>query len=285
MEVATAALEAETRKSPAPERGEAVACGRGVGCRGQRCRALVGLASEPPRADALARLCESSWGTVYRLVRRRGLGHADAEDVTQAYFCRFIEKGWLHDATAWRGCLQPFLYVSVRHFLSNHWNRERALKRGGGRVVSIETRHGGRLAVEPVEGTTPETILARKSMSAALARAFARLAAETQGGPGRLRLARLRPFLHGEADGDSYRQVAADWGVGETAVRVAAHRLRRRLRALLRNESAGRGAGPVPADSLDSAQRGADDRCPTDGTDTILHQGCRSASSRSHDDP
>jgi hypothetical protein len=69
-------------------------------------------------------------------------------------------------------------------------------------------------------------------------------------------------------------------------VRVAVHRLRRRLSALMRDEDAGHGAGPLPANSLDSARSGVDHRCPTGRTDTILHQGChRSASRRSHDDP
>ncbi len=65
-------------------------------------------------------------------------------------------------------------------------------------------------------------------------RALARLDAE-QDGLRRERLARLRPFLTGDGSA-TYAQVAAEWGVGESAVRAAVHRLRRRFGTLLQDE-------------------------------------------------
>jgi RNA polymerase sigma-70 factor (ECF subfamily) len=50
------------------------------------------------------------------------------------------------------------------------------------------------------------------------------------------RLARLRPFLSGSEPGGTYAALAREWGVGEPAVRVALHRLRRRFGELLRQE-------------------------------------------------
>lgn len=240
MECGTAGREGGTGTRSAVGDGGVLACRSASACGKTRCRALVGRASEPIGADALARMCESCWGTVYGLVRRRGVQRADAEDLAQAYFARFIEKGWLRDASAWRGCLRPFLCVSVRHFLSNHWDHERALKRGGGRVVSIDARNQGCPAVEPVEKTTPETLFERKQAEEALAVAFERLTQETSRSG---RLTRLRPFLAGEQGEGGYRCLAAEWGVRETAVRVAVHRLRRRLGQLAWEALAGPGAG------------------------------------------
>jgi RNA polymerase sigma factor (sigma-70 family) len=239
MECTAAEREEGTGTQAAPGCGRALACRSAVACGKTRCRALVGVASEPSGADALARMCESSWGTVYGLVRRRGIQRADAEDLTQAYFTRFVEKGWLRDASAWRGCLRPFLCVSVRHFLSNHWDRERALKRGGGRVVSLEAARAERRIGEPADHATPETLLERKQADQALAVAFERLTQEERSST---RLARLRPFLASAPAAGGYRRLAAEWGVGEPAVRVAVHRLRRRLAQLAREALAGRGA-------------------------------------------
>ena len=61
-------------------------------------------------------------------MRAQGYRAADAEDLTQAYFARFVEKGCLEDVRAWRGCIRPFLRVSVRHFLSNERDRQRAAR-------------------------------------------------------------------------------------------------------------------------------------------------------------
>jgi DNA-directed RNA polymerase specialized sigma24 family protein len=47
--------------------------------------------------EALAGLCQTYWPPVYALIRRRGLSASDAEDLTQAYFTRFVEKGYLDD--------------------------------------------------------------------------------------------------------------------------------------------------------------------------------------------
>jgi DNA-directed RNA polymerase specialized sigma24 family protein len=152
------------------------ACAPGAGA---RCRALVRAAGGRDEAAARAALsgfCERAWRPVYVLVRGQGYGAADAEDLTQSYFTRFLEKGYVHDARSWTGCFRPFLRVSVRHFLSNERDRERAGKRGGGlRPVpldSVEARGAVHEAVDPV---TPETLLERRRLEEAIARACARL--------------------------------------------------------------------------------------------------------------
>jgi RNA polymerase sigma-70 factor (ECF subfamily) len=164
---------------------------------------------------------------------------ADAEDLTQGYFARFIEKGVVRDARQERGRFRAFLLVSVRHYLSNERDRARAQKRGGGRrLVSLDAEAAERrLAAEPPDPRTPETEFERSWARTVLQRVDDRLAAreERRGRAGRF--ARLQPFLRGEQDPDEgYAAIAREWGVSDGAVRLDLHRLRRKWIETLREE-------------------------------------------------
>lgn len=190
--------------------------------------------------EALATLCETYWYPVYALIRRGGAGPADAEDLTQAYFARFLEKRFLEDVRPEKGRFRSFLLVSVRNFLHNERDRERALKRGGGkRPLALHGEDGElRYEREPVDSVTPEVLFEKAWVRALLDRALARLEAEADRDLRGGRFARLRSFLTGDGPEATYAELAAEWGVGESAVRVAVHRLRRRFGALLREEVA-----------------------------------------------
>ena len=99
---------------------------------------LVLAASDQAGAgEALARLCETYWHPVYAFIRRNGSDPDKAQDLTQEFFARLIEKNYLEDADRRRGRFRSFLLTSVKHFLANEWDREQALKRGGGRTFYI----------------------------------------------------------------------------------------------------------------------------------------------------
>lgn len=215
-----------------------------------RCRILVRRAgaeeSELSRA-ALAEVIQGSWEPVHALVRRGGFRGPDADDLTQTYFARFLEKGYIRTAASWKGCLRPFLRTTVKHFLSNQRDHDRAAKRGGRRwPVSIEElADKGRVLPELQHRVTPETLLERRQVEAALVRAVLRLAEEHRAAGRGERFARLWACLLDERTTDTHAALAAEWGVGESAVRVAVHRLRRRLAEILRE-----GAGRPDASSL-----------------------------------
>ena len=189
---------------------------------------------------ALGTLCETYWYPVYAFVRRSGHTPTDAEDLTQAYFARFLEKEYVKDIRPDEGRFRSFLLVSVRHFLHNERDRDRTLKRGAGRrPLSLESEEGERLyAREPAEPMTPEVLFERAWLRTILDRTLDRVAAEHQGDMRGDRFARLRPFLAGDDGSVTYADVAREWGVGEAAIRVAVHRLRRRFAQLLRQEVA-----------------------------------------------
>jgi RNA polymerase sigma factor (sigma-70 family) len=191
--------------------------------------------------QALAHLCETYWYPVYAFIRRSEGSPDDAEDLTQEYFARFLEKRFLDDVRPERGRFRSFLLVSVRNFLHNERDRARAQKRGGGeRPLPIHDGDGEvRYGREPVDAVTPDVLFERAWVRAVLDRALARLEAESDGEIQGGRFARLRPFLTGDGPDATYAEIAREWGVGESAVRVAVHRLRRRFGAALREEVSG----------------------------------------------
>jgi RNA polymerase sigma-70 factor (ECF subfamily) len=194
---------------------------------------------DPARARAaLATLCQAYWYPIYAFIRGRGEAAADAEDLTQAYFTRFLEKDCLKDVRPEHGRFRSFLLVSVRNFVLNEHERERARKRGGGRPhLSLDAAAGeARYAVEPRDATTPETLFERSWARTVLDRVFGRLREEARGGAEGGRYDRLEPFLTGDATADTCASLAREWGLGPSTVRVAVHRLRRRFGEILREE-------------------------------------------------
>ncbi|HEU5186595.1 MAG TPA: hypothetical protein VFU01_18630 [Gemmatimonadaceae bacterium] len=198
---------------------------------------LAAADSASPRATAaLADLCGTYWYPVYTFIRRSGHSADDARDLTQAFFTRLLEKGWLADARPDRGRFRAFLLTALRHFLSNEREWRNAVKRGGGnQLLSLEFEDGERrYQIEPVDSATPDRLYERRWARAALEAAMKRLERQ-QETEGRRRLFdRLRPLLTGDDPATSYQALAVELTMSEGALRVAVHRLRRQFAAALR---------------------------------------------------
>jgi RNA polymerase sigma-70 factor (ECF subfamily) len=200
--------------------------------------------------EALSHLCETYWYPLYAYVRRRGHSPEDAQDLTQAFFERLLEKNWVGDADQSRGRFRTFLLSAMNHFLADEWDKARAKKRGGGvRFVPLqfdtaETRY----CVEPADPVTPERSFERRWALTLLEGVLTRLRTEYEReGKGDL-FAMLHPCLTGERTDQPYAQLADKLGVTEAAVKSAVHRLRQRYRHLLRNEIAQTVAAPSDVD-------------------------------------
>src|SRR5262249_22621789 len=126
---------------------------------------------------SLEKLCRAYWSPLYAFVRRQGESPHDAQDLTQGFFARLLEKDYLKSVDRNKGRFRSFLLAALKHFLSNERDRLRAKRRGGRQVpIAIdphraETHYGS----EPVEHLTPERIFERRWASALLERAMARL--------------------------------------------------------------------------------------------------------------
>lgn len=185
--------------------------------------------------SALAELCERYWYPAYAFVRRTGVGSDDAQDLTQEFFARVIEKRYLKDATPDRGRFRSFLLAALRHFLSNERDWRQALKRGGGLVhVTLAFDDGERrYQLEPANDVTPESIYERRWALAVLDEALKRVASKHgESGRGAL-FKRLTPTLTGN-DSVSYGDLSRELGMSEGALRVAVHRLRKDFASALR---------------------------------------------------
>jgi RNA polymerase sigma-70 factor (ECF subfamily) len=193
----------------------------------------------PHSGPALEQICSGYWRPIYVYVRGRGHSREHAEDLTQGFFERLIEKNYLADFRQERGRFRSFLLAAAKHYLSNQQDRADAVKRGGDRVhVAIDWTEGEAersFLREPVDSVTPETLFDREWGRTVLARTRQRLQTEMERAGKKNQFDELVDCVTGDDD-VSYRQIASLAGMTEGAARVAVHRLRRRFRELLQDE-------------------------------------------------
>jgi RNA polymerase sigma factor (sigma-70 family) len=190
--------------------------------------------------EALARLCSLYWYPVFAFVRRQGHPAEEAEDLTQGFFARLIEKGDLGDADRSRGRFRSFLLAACQHFLSNERDRARAKKRGGGRLpLSIDIAAAeGRYERALAHSETPERLYDRQWCLTLLGGVLDGLGDDYEAaGKGRV-FDRLKDFLTADEGAGTHAQAARELRMSEAAVKVAVHRLRRRYREELRRRVA-----------------------------------------------
>lgn len=202
---------------------------------------LTARQHDSPRvAEALEKLCRTYWYPLYVYIRCRGNNPADAEDLTQGFFERLLEKDYLGDLTPGMGRFRSFLLTAVKHFLANEWHRAQTQKRGGGMVIFSLEEQGAeeRYQFEPAENVTPETLFERRWALTVLERVLTRLRGEFVAGEKAGLFDELKVFLSADEPGCSYAEVAHRTGLKEGTVKVTVHRLRRRYGELLRAEIA-----------------------------------------------
>jgi len=214
--------------------------------------------TSPEGRKALDDLCASYWRPLYVFVRRSGRSVEDAQDITQAFFTRLLERDFLENVEPARGRFRAFLLASLKNFLVSEVRHERAAKRGGtSRFLSVEemTRAEEAYAWQPAGALTPEQIYERNWAMSVLERSTAALQEEFAAAGKAEVFNRLKPFLMGDRCGVKYAQVAGSLGMGEVATRVAVHRMRGRYRDLLRREIARTLSDAADANSVEEEMR------------------------------
>jgi RNA polymerase sigma-70 factor (ECF subfamily) len=213
---------------------------------------LVVAAGDPHRKEArsaLTSLCENYWYPLYAYLRRRGYPADQAQDLTQEFFTRLLEGRYLDRADPNKGRFRYFLLSSLKYFVADEKDRERALKRGGGQLVSLEFSLGEeRYQREPAHDETPEKIFERRWALMVIDRVVEKLRSEfiQHGRPEHFE--RLKVFLLGRSDAP-YVALARELNISEGALKVAIHRLRKRYRELFRQEIADTVADPADVES------------------------------------
>ena len=213
---------------------------------------LVAAAGDPQRKEArsaLVSLCEAYWYPLYAYVRRRGYPADQAQDLTQEFFVRVLDGRYLDRADPDKGRFRAFILTSVKFFLADEADRNRAQKRGGGNLLSLEILSGEeRYQRDPGHNETPDRIFERHWALSVLDGVIDRLRAEFVQHGRRDHFDRLKGFLLDQAD-TPYAALAREMGTSEGALKVAIHRLRRRYRELFRQEIAATVADPADVES------------------------------------
>ncbi len=194
---------------------------------------------DSPRSfAALETLCRNYWYPLYAFVRRQGHSQHDAQDLTQEFFARLLQKDYLQAAAREKGRFRTFLIVALKRFLANEWDRARAQKRGGGQVLAaLDTSAAEhRYLAEPASEPSPDRIYDRRWALTLLEQTMARLRHEFGEAGKAHQFEHLKVFLTAARGDISYEEVAKALGVEPGAARVAVHRLRRRFREVFREE-------------------------------------------------
>jgi RNA polymerase sigma-70 factor (ECF subfamily) len=196
----------------------------------------AGGRGEPAKA-ALSDLCGAYYEPVVAFLRREGRDADTARETAHAFFESVLTAGMGNPEPA-RGRFRSYLLGALKHFLANQRAANLAGKRGGGfehipLAAESDTTPG--LPMPAAPETPSEVLFDREWAFTLIARALAALEVEHAGKPEWF--AALKPWLDGGGDRPQ-AAVADQFGLTETAVKVAIHRLRARFRELIRHEIA-----------------------------------------------
>lgn len=199
---------------------------------------------------ALETLCRAYWQPVYLYIRSKGHSVPDAQDLTQSFFEKLLEKNFLDTADSAKGRFRTFLLTAVGRFLINQWDRQNTQKRGGGKVALFTDVFESAEWVEPLlpDSRSPDRIYEQEWASSVLRQVLGRLRSEfdTAGSAGRFD--ELKAFLMDPKGEVSYADAAQRLGMTVPAVRSSIFRLRQRYRDLLRQEIANTVSSPSEVD-------------------------------------
>lgn len=196
------------------------------------------VAASGASREALEELCQAYWSPLFWHLRRFGYEEAEAEDLTQAFFARLLDKHLLVAAEQGRGRFRTFLITALRRFVVNEWKYETAAKRGGGnRHLSIHPdEESAEVAAEVAHDLTPDRLFDRQWALVVLQRAFQELETEQVELGHKAQFEALVPCLTRDAESLSYEELADRFQSTPAALRMAVGRLRKRLAELVRAE-------------------------------------------------
>jgi RNA polymerase sigma-70 factor (ECF subfamily) len=186
--------------------------------------------------QSLETLIRTYWPPLLAFLRMDGHDPDTARDLLQGYLTRLLERHDLTQLAPERGRFRSYLLAGLRNYLVSESRKENAAKRGAGTLLPLDSDEALRqLAAMPAPGTTPEVAYDRQWARTVLERALDRLRHEHEAQRKSAFFETLQPTLTGEDD-ENYGALAGRLGLSAGAVAVAVHRLRRRLRELVRAE-------------------------------------------------
>lgn len=200
------------------------------------------LAQATLHGDAAGREALGEFFRRYRepiraFIQRRGATPAEAEDLTQEFFLHVMEETTLRRADRERGRFRSFLLGALIRFLARAHQRRSTQKRGGGEVtVNLDALAG--LDNEPTIPPADLRAYDRDWAVHLLEQALAAVEAEYTARGRAVEFAVLRAYLPGSPVAPPYEETARKLACNVGALKVDVHRLRERLRGVVRREIA-----------------------------------------------
>jgi len=213
----------------------------------------AGRAETPGDEAARADLCRLYWRPIYNYLRRSGYPHEDAQELTQEFFARLLEKNWLQAANQRKGKFRSYLLLLLKRFLADRWDHAHRLKRGGGQppIALDATDTSVRARIEPLDELTPDKLFDRTWAESLLERALQALRDECQRTGKSGLFDALHPFITCEQPAH-YAETASRLGLSENYIKVIVHRMRQRWRELVREEIARTARSPEEVEDASS---------------------------------
>ncbi len=188
--------------------------------------------------EAMAELCAAYWKPLYFHVRMMGYDVADAQDLTQSFFARLIEKRLVSSADASRGRFRTFLITSLRRFVINEWKRGQTKRRGGmTKTMSLDFDNAeSQLALQPWYDLTPDQLYERQWAIELLKQAFQRLEDQAAAQEKTELFRKLRPCLKCMDDAPQYKELAEELGATTGSLKMTVSRWRKELGRFMKEE-------------------------------------------------
>jgi DNA-directed RNA polymerase specialized sigma24 family protein len=204
---------------------------------------LIARGESPEAKIALGQLCEAYWLPVFRFVQRSGYPDEPARDLTQEFFAQLLARGGLARLEQGKGRFRSYLLGAVKHFLVDQKDRNHAAKRGGGQEPESIDNHPSQSTTVSIQIPDPSTpppdaFFDRQWALNVIDRALKTVSAEFTAADKSNQFETLKPWLVGEAGTLSQADAGRRLGLGEGAVKVAIHRLRKRFREAVKTEVA-----------------------------------------------
>ena len=201
---------------------------------------LAGQENSPSAPEALEKLCRTYWPPLYSFARRQGFGPEEAQDMTQSFFAKLLEKNFWARADSTKGRFRSFLLTAMRQFLADQRDRVRTAKRGGGvQLLSLDDESGEAYFLDGLNrNLSAEAQYDRQWAATVLEQARARLREECVAS-GKSELYDRVSLVDGRSEsGTPLALIAKELGMSVSAVKSAVSRLRARYGELVRQEVA-----------------------------------------------
>ncbi len=190
------------------------------------------------REVALGEICRIYWPPLYAFARRQGADPENAKDMVQGFLAKLLERGTFESLSPEKGRLRTFLMTALQHYLINQWERDRAQRRGGGKVIlSLDIDDAERFcAAELARDLSPAIAYDRNWGRTLMAQAIDRLREEHRIMQKSALFEALFPCLDGVAPGE-HEALGARLGMKANTIAVTIYRMKERLRELIRAEA------------------------------------------------